>query len=520
MNSSKGVAVLISTHTLAGTGFARVSKEIINAISDNYIVHHLAYTCPKDIPLISFENFGTVKKIDTTSEFGFEQIHDEVERISPDIVFVSNDVVVVCQCLNRIIKPSRSYKIYSYLAIEYKFPNESMIKHIYTYSDSVFVTCKRWRDNLVSDVPLLIATSQDDVCDIIEGMESKTKILPYPIPSRILNLRKEKVLKIEDDGDRFKDFCVTNFNRNCMRKQNDITIAAFVKFWYMTGKANDVCMVINCIDDVDHKNINSYEFGKILRKELARCEAEYTPHDEYPTPVCELVKQIKVRNLSYTDSGELRFPSDEEIAWYYNHPRSVGLTTFSGEGFGLTVFEGAACGQPQIYTNACGPGSALEKLAPTHSSTLYPVDVSSRVEILHVLENVGGEFTIGNVDDYANALLSFYKNYPSPESRQSISDAITSSFTFDNFRDVILKEVATSPIKSRLYAIINEFKSYTNLVENIVNEFINGVDTLEISIGEVNLIKSRCHVNELLRSLTDSTLKPLSEDVIKATLKI
>jgi glycosyltransferase involved in cell wall biosynthesis len=201
-----------ATHYSQPIGYARVAHKLVNFLAEQgHDIYYYAITnYNQNNPTSRLIN-SNVKIIDVFLEnnndpYGYLTIKDTIEKVSPDLFFIYNDVIVTCNLLNHIKDVERSFKIVTYLDLVYDYERTNYISFIDSNVDKIIVFSEHWKKNLVD----------------MNIIADKISILPHGIDECFTPLDKKECREIL--GLSNEDFIVFNTNRNSYRKALDITI--------------------------------------------------------------------------------------------------------------------------------------------------------------------------------------------------------------------------------------------------------------------------------------------------------
>jgi hypothetical protein len=127
--------LIVSTHINQSNGYSKVIYNIIKELSKSPWLKIIHFGTQKVVSGdIGRQYPATVKVIDGTSMektkqigFAFLELPAVITSEKPDIVFIYNDISVVCNYVEEIRKIPRSFKIWAYLDITYTSPPQQMI---------------------------------------------------------------------------------------------------------------------------------------------------------------------------------------------------------------------------------------------------------------------------------------------------------------------------------------------------------------------------------------------------------
>jgi D-inositol-3-phosphate glycosyltransferase len=195
------------------TGFGRVAEYLIPALAEEHEVHVLAVNWHGD-PSPMQEHCKMYPAMPHGSDpFGSHRIADIINRVKPDLVWVTNDIWIALNLWEKAkpLKESIGFKWFVYTPIDSYglFPN-------------LAAPMMEW----------------DGLASYTEFAKKELEIMGYTKPIRIIGhgtdfakffpmdkMECRKALGVPEDV-----FIVFNGNRNQPRKRIDLTIKAFIKF--------------------------------------------------------------------------------------------------------------------------------------------------------------------------------------------------------------------------------------------------------------------------------------------------
>lgn len=244
--------------------------------------------------------------------FGDKLIKDFVVDLSPDIVILYNDLIVVSGLMKQLVSiENRKFRIVPYIDLVYQNEKKKLLDYIHKDCDSIIAFTEYWKGELIK---------QDFEKKIYVLNHAFNKDNYFPIPKSIAR----KYFDIDP-----KDFIILNLNRNQPRKRWDICIQAYIKFLSRhRGERIRLLVMTNVIGCWDLIELMRFE-GKKYGFELADLK-QYFTFVQNPQKI-----------------------SDAEINVMYN-VADIGWNTCDGEGFGLCNFEQAGVGVPQVVPNVGG----------------------------------------------------------------------------------------------------------------------------------------------------------------------
>ncbi len=366
--SEKTVKILIvSTHINQANGYSKVVHNIINQLSQHKWINVVHFGTQKVVNGdIGRKYPSNVKAIDATAlekqkmaGFAFSELPAVIQSEKPDVVFIYNDITVICGYIEEIRKSiqNRFFKIWAYIDMVYQQQPQNMIDMIKSEVERIFCFTKFWKDQL----KLQGVTRPVDVMN--HAVDSKVfKPIPRDLARQSLGLPKEV-------------FMFTSFNRNIPRKRLDILIMAFVKLIVRFPLKPIFLLIVG--DKGDKGGFNLFDiFGRELK--LAGANTDMFGN--------RLL--ITSSNTAY---------KDEDINLLYNCG-DVGVSCAEGEGFGLCTFEQMGLGVPQVVPEING---YLEYCNEQNCQLVKP---KMRYYIPQVYNTVPGEAQLVDADDMSKAM--------------------------------------------------------------------------------------------------------------------
>jgi glycosyltransferase involved in cell wall biosynthesis len=366
--SGKTIKILIvSTHINQANGYSKVAQNIINQLAQHKWINVVHFGTQKVVNGdIGRKYPANVKVIDATAlekqkmaGFAFSELPAVIQSENPDIVFIYNDITVICGYIEEIRKSiqNRSFKIWAYIDMVYQHQPQNMIDMIKSEVERIFCFSKFWKDQL----KLQGVTRPVDVMN--HAMDNKVfRQIPRDLARQSLGLPKEV-------------FLFTSFNRNIPRKRLDILIMAFVKLIVRFPLKPIFLLIVG--DKGDKGGFNLFDiFGRELKQSGANT-------DMFGNRLL-----ITSSNTAY---------KDEDINLLYNCG-DVGVSCAEGEGFGLCTFEQMGLGVPQVVPEING---YLEYCNEQNSMLVKP---KMRYYIPQVYNTVPGEAQLVDADDISKAM--------------------------------------------------------------------------------------------------------------------
>lgn len=308
------------------------------------------------------------KKIQSTEIFGRDIILSFMEKIQPDVLFLYNDIVVICNLFNSLLayKQTHNYKTITYLDLVYEYEKPEFICHVDRNSDFVFVFSECWKRHLIQ-----VGISSDKLAALYHGLNETTFY-----PSNTIEARKS--FGISDD-----DFVILNTNNNSYRKAHDISIRAFLQFLKINDNSPHIKLFINCVLNTKP----GYDIMTLIEVECMRLNMSF--HTIVTTNI------IISKNI-----GKM---SDSDLNMLYN-ACDIGINTAVGEGFGLCNLEHASVGKPQIVT---ATGALVDIFTSEQSMLVKPI---ATLYVPNHMDCHGGIMDICRSEDFADAMNNYYHN--------------------------------------------------------------------------------------------------------------
>jgi len=403
--SEKTIKVLIaSTHINQINGYSKVIYNIIKQLSQ--------------IPWISLVHFGTqklvnadlgrtypssVKVIDATAldkdkepGFALAELPVVIQKEKPDIVFIYNDLSVICAYIENIRKliDNRSFKIWSYIDMVYPYAPQNMIDMINRDVERVFCFTKSWKDSIKS-----------------QGLTRPVDVMPHGVDSSIFRPIPREVAR-QSLGLPNDVFLITSLNKNIPRKRLDLLIISFVKLMVRFPMKPIFCLIV-----ADKGDRGGYQLFDIFSREIKRSGASV---DVYGNRLL-----ITSKDTCY---------KDEDINMLYNCA-DVGVSCAEGEGFGLCTFEQMSLGIPQIVPEMNG---YTEYVTDTNSISIKP---KLRYYIPQVHHSVTGEAQMVDPEDVAKALERYVFDESEKKLHGRLAKETIASYTWEKGVAVMIKRL-------------------------------------------------------------------------------
>jgi glycosyltransferase involved in cell wall biosynthesis len=326
--------LIVSTHVNQSNGYSKVAYNIIKELAKHEWISIVHFGTQK----LGSGDIGRpyppgVKAIDATAMeknkqvgFAFSELPGVINSEKPDVVFIYNDISVVCGYIEEISKTiqNRFFKIWAYLDITYKSLPKQMIGIIKSEVERIFCFTKSWKDELKSQG----ITRPVDVMN--HGFDPKSiRQIPKELARQSLGLPKDVIL-------------FTSLNKNIPRKRLDILVMAFTKLIVRFPLKPIFLLIV-----ADAGNRGGFSLFDIFERELKQANGS---------------TEIFGNRLLITSKDTCYRDEDINIL---NNCGDVGVSCAEGEGFGLCTFEQMAVGVPQIvpeingYTEYCDQDNSI-----------------------------------------------------------------------------------------------------------------------------------------------------------------
>jgi glycosyltransferase involved in cell wall biosynthesis len=326
--------LIVSTHVNQTNGYSKVAFNLISQLATHdwlNIVHFgtqrlanvdLQRSYPRSVKVID----GSALEKDKQAGFAFAQLPAVIQQEKPDIVFIYNDLSVICTYIESIRKTidARTFKIWAYIDQNYLAPPVQMIDVINRDVERVICFTKSWKEYIKTQG----ITRPVDVLN--HGVNAKiTRPIPKEMARQTLGLPKDV-------------FLFTSMNKNIPRKRLDLLIMSFVNL--ITRFTTKPIFLLIVADKGDH---GGFQLFDIFARELKAIGASI---DMYGNRLL-----LTSKDTCYTD----------EDMNMLNNCGDAGVSCAEGEGFGLCSFEQMALGIPQIvpeingYTEYCTSDNSL-----------------------------------------------------------------------------------------------------------------------------------------------------------------
>jgi len=405
-NEKKVKIMIVSTHVNQVNGYSKVVYNIIQQLGLHpwiQVVHFgtqklvsgdLGRKYPANAKMIDASALEKDKQ--KQAGFAFAELPNAIQTEKPDIVFIYNDLSVICAYIEEIRKTlsNRFFKIWAYVDIIYKNPPQNMIDVMNRDVERVFCFTKTWKEQIKNQG----ITRPVDVMN--HGIDTKMfRTVPRDLARQSLGLPKDI-------------FMFVSLNKNIPRKRLDLLVMSFVKL-ITRFPVRPIFMLI-VADKGDHGGFPLFE---IFAREIKLHGGSV---DMYG-------------NRLLIASSETCY-KDEDINLLYN-AGDVGVSTAEAEGFGLCTFEGMSVGIPQITPNIIGYS---EYCNDQNSIVVKP---KTRYYIPQAHSVVSGEAEIVDPEEYSKAMERYVFDEDLRKLHGKQGKETVSAYTWEKCTQTFLKRL-------------------------------------------------------------------------------
>ena len=402
--SEKKVKILlVSTHVNQVNGYSKVMYNIIKQLAQPWIqlVHFATQK-------LSGADIGRpyppgVKVIDATAldkekqpGFALSELPTTILSEKPDIVFIYNDLSVICAYIEEIRKviSRRTFKIWAYVDMTYASPPQGTIDILNRDVERIFCFTKSWKDSITSQG----ITRPVDVMN--HGVDTTIfRSIPKELARQTLGLPKDI-------------FLFTSLNRNIPRKRLDLLVMSFVAL--IVRFPTKQIFLLMVADKGDHGGFQLFDiFARELKQHIATVER------------CGNRLMLTSKDTCYRD---------QDINMLYNCG-DVGISCAEGEGFGLCTFEQMSVGVPQIVPEING---YTEYCTPENSLLVKP---SMRYYIPQVYHSVPGEAQMVDPNQVAKCMERYVFDEALRKQHGKLGKEKASSYTWEKCVAIMIKRL-------------------------------------------------------------------------------
>lgn len=320
--------LLVSTHVDQTTGYAKVAHNLLKqlaTLTPKIKVFHFGFQRHPSRPGLRTVPAGVIQYDAAANEdpkqegFGFNKIHEYIEMVTPDVVMIYNDPLVVCQFIQSMKheKGVSPYKLWTYIDQVYTGIAPQLVTTINEHSDRIYCFSEIWKQRYLE-----------------YGPSPDVRVLEHAVdPTMFTHMNSEQrsaqrsSMNIPE-----KAIVLLNANRNSQRKRLDLTIGGFVR---ALSRCPDSQLYLMIVTNLNPQAGAFYDISRIYAEELK---------------IASLDVQAYASRLLLVDTSPPTAVTDETINILYNIG-DIGINTSDGEGFGLCQLEHLYTGAPQIVTD-------------------------------------------------------------------------------------------------------------------------------------------------------------------------
>lgn len=396
--------LMVTTHTNQVNGYSKVVHHLIQELSKHSwldIIHFgtqrmvnadLSRPYPASVRVID----GTAQEKEKQLGFSFSELPHLIQTEKPDVVWIYNDLSVICTYIEAIRKAieNRCFKLWAYVDLTYPYPPQAMVDVLNRDVERIFCFTKGWKEILKSHG----TTRPIDVMN--HGVDSRIyRSIPKEMARQTLGLPKDV-------------FLFTSLNKNIPRKRLDLLIIAFTKLIVRFPMKPLFLLIV-----ADKGDRGGYPLFEIFSREIKLNSASV---DHFGNRLLITSKDTCYR--------------DEDINLLYNCG-DVGISCADGEGFGLCTFEQMSLGIPQIVPDIQGYNEYCDE------------DLSIRVKpkLRHYLpqahHSVTGEAHVVDPEDVSKAMEQYVFNDDQRVLHGKRSKDKLSRYTWEKVSTVFVKRL-------------------------------------------------------------------------------
>jgi glycosyltransferase involved in cell wall biosynthesis len=338
--------VLVSTHVDQTTGYSKVAYNLLKQLATlapkvkTYhfgFQRHPAHQNIRKVPegIIAYD--AAANEDPKEEGFGFNKIHEYLETVTPDVVLIYNDPLIISKMIEAMKhkKGESSYKLWLYVDQVYEGIAKPLVELMNSHADRIYCFTPKWRDTYLKygEFP------QSEVRVLGHAVDPAT-FTSLPANARVALRQK---LNIPNDAIVFM-----NANRNSQRKRLDLTIAGFAR---LLKNNPDKELYLLLVTTMNPQAGAYYDVQRIFLEEVQELNLDI---------------QKAVPKLLAIDSSVPNIIGDDFINQLYN-VADIGINTSDGEGYGLCQLEHMYTGAPQVVTDV---GSYSTFLTPEVSEII------------------------------------------------------------------------------------------------------------------------------------------------------
>jgi glycosyltransferase involved in cell wall biosynthesis len=335
--------VLISTHTEQTTGYSKVSFNLIKQIASlapkvklfhfGFQKNPLRTNGPgiRKIPDVVNQYDAGANENPREEGFGFNVIKNYLEMVSPDVVMIYNDPMIIHKFIIAMEhdKAKSPFKLWIYIDQVYEGINPQLMGIIREHSDRIYCFTEQWKQTF-----LKYEGNENLNVSVIEHAVDSGSFSRLPSPAR-------KTIR-ENMGIPEGTPVFLNINRNSQRKRLDLTIQGFVRI--LKENTFEKMPILLIATGATPNSGSVYDLQRVYLNELEMSGMNKN----------ELATQMRIIDTSQ------QLITDEGVNQLYN-ASDIGINTSDGEGFGLCQLEHLYTGAPQVVTDVGSYNSFLNK---------------------------------------------------------------------------------------------------------------------------------------------------------------
>jgi len=403
-NQKKIKLMIVSTHVNQVNGYSKVVFNLIHQLATNSwldIVHFgtqkmlnadLGRAYPSRVKVID----ATALDKDKTPGFALAELPGAINSEKPDVVFIYNDLSVICAYIENIRKSieRRPFKIWAYVDLCYQSPASTMIDALNRDVERVFCFTKSWKESLKSHG---ITRPVDVLLHAADPTMFRT--IPKDLARQQLGLPKDV-------------FLFTSLNKNIPRKRLDLWVISFAKLITRFPTKSIFGLIV-----ADKGESGGFSLFEIFAREI---KIHGGSVDMFGNRL-----MITSKDTCYRD---------EDINLLYNCA-DANLSCAEGEGFGLCSFESMSVGVPQIvpdingYTEYCSSANSLL------------VKPSMRVYVPQVHHSVTGEAQLVDPEAVSKAMERYVFDDDLRKLHAKLGKEKAAEFTWSKASGVLVKRL-------------------------------------------------------------------------------
>ena len=220
--------LFIATYPNQPIGYSKIANKLSNILSEipDVKLYYFGFANFEESKINDRYIHPNIEFIDVVKEerdlgnnelYGVNILEKVIIKIKPQLLFIYNDIIVVCRLINSIVEYRKKYvqnfKIYTYIDLVYDYERPEFLRHMYFNSEKIFVFSDYWKTHLKN-----MGFDDNKISVLYHGFNKD-------IFHKLDILCAKKKIGIDEN-----DFIILNSNRNSYRKAQDITIASFLLF--------------------------------------------------------------------------------------------------------------------------------------------------------------------------------------------------------------------------------------------------------------------------------------------------